>query len=506
MRQIVKTFDEHDAKEPVKPFPIDKPYLLSAAKVWLESYLLFIEKSRQLMFSWLLIILHLHLAQFTPHRRIFFQSKREDDAKAMIDRAWFVWESQPTWIKTLHPATRTTTKIEFANGSEIVGIPHGPNVLRQYTSSAVLSDEQAFQEDAEESFGAAMPTITGGGRFTGVSTANPGFFYSATTKAKEQARSETQIQEGVTYWKGADGKFSVLRVHYSADPDPKTQQKVNEAKDAYISAGRIAWFKKEYEIDYGALSGELIWPELNPEVHILTPFSIPHDWPRYRAIDPGWRNPCGVIWAAVAPLGWRDCQINGKSISPIIIYREFRESQWTVPDIAKAIKHRSLGESFVTTLIDPSAKITRGNESAGRNTFEQFQQEGLGVIPANNAVDAGLDDVRRRLCIYGKSPALYFFSNLTHTWREITHYRYQQLSARVMETADPPEKPMKKDDHLADCVRYLCSYAPLRLPDEYKYKPVETPKRTFKQVLNQQTQIAYQRGLLGNAFFRNRVL
>jgi len=56
--------------------------------------------------------------------------------------------------------------------------------------------------------------------------------------------------------------FNILRLHYTADPDkdPATQVgKVwyNEARKG-MSAARWA---QEFEIDYGALSGQLVFPE-----------------------------------------------------------------------------------------------------------------------------------------------------------------------------------------------------------------------------------------------------
>ena len=45
------------------------------------------------------------------------------------------------------------------------------------TIYGIFSDEMAFQADAEDAYTGALPTIKGGGRFTGVSSANPGFFH-----------------------------------------------------------------------------------------------------------------------------------------------------------------------------------------------------------------------------------------------------------------------------------------------------------------------------------------
>jgi hypothetical protein len=61
------------------------------------------------------------------------------------------------------------------NDSTIVGIAQGSDQARQYTFTAYLADEFAFWERAGETYAALLPTLEGGGRFTGCSSAAPGF-------------------------------------------------------------------------------------------------------------------------------------------------------------------------------------------------------------------------------------------------------------------------------------------------------------------------------------------
>jgi hypothetical protein len=64
----------------------------------------------------------------------------------------------------------------FDHSSIIQACAQGSDVLRSYTFSAIFSDEMGFQDEAEDAYTASVPTIEGGGKFTGVSTANPGYF------------------------------------------------------------------------------------------------------------------------------------------------------------------------------------------------------------------------------------------------------------------------------------------------------------------------------------------
>jgi len=134
-----------------------------------------------MMATWLFVCLYLWQALNTPGRLIFLQSKREEDAignanaaTGLLGRTRFVLDRLPDELKPTFKAT--VNKIEFPNNSTIWAIPQGPDILRQHTASAILSDEMAFQYQAEDAYTAAFPTIENGGQFTALSTANPGFF------------------------------------------------------------------------------------------------------------------------------------------------------------------------------------------------------------------------------------------------------------------------------------------------------------------------------------------
>jgi hypothetical protein len=174
---MVWTQDEHDLENPVKKFP-DKQYLRVLCDLWYREQLLLIPKSRQLLMTWLFSACYLWDTQFHKGRLNFFQSKKEEDADRVVQRAYFVYEHQPEWIKQLFPAEYTFCHLKFPKGkSEIWGVPQGEAQVRSHTASGIFSDEMAFQPESERAYTASRPTIFGGGRFTGVSTANPGFFH-----------------------------------------------------------------------------------------------------------------------------------------------------------------------------------------------------------------------------------------------------------------------------------------------------------------------------------------
>jgi len=177
IRDQVFTRDEHDKNNPVKRFP-DKEYLRYICDLWYKTPLLLIPKSRQMLITWLISACYLWDTQFGENRLNFFQSKKEEDADRIVQRAWFIYNRQEEWIKKMFPAEYRYCHLVFPRGgSEIWGVPQGGDQIRSHTASGIFSDEMAFQPDAEDAYTGSLPTIKGGGRFTGVSSANPGFFH-----------------------------------------------------------------------------------------------------------------------------------------------------------------------------------------------------------------------------------------------------------------------------------------------------------------------------------------
>lgn len=185
------TLDTHDTNEPIKAFP-EKEYIKIIVDIWLKNNLLLVPKSRQMMMSWLFIALYLWNTQFYHGKLNFFQSKKAEDADDLIKRAKFIYDHEPKFLKRYiennkfhelkvnpqHGGQHTQGKMTFPDiNSEIRGVPEGGDIVRMHTLSGILSDEMGFQPEAKAAYVAAKPTISSGGRFTGVSTAEDNTFF-----------------------------------------------------------------------------------------------------------------------------------------------------------------------------------------------------------------------------------------------------------------------------------------------------------------------------------------
>ena len=143
--------------------------------------MLIVEKSRQMMVSWIACSLCVWQAMYYPGQRIMIQSKKESDADGLVDRCKFIYDNLPKDVKEMYPTKQPFAylKMIFMSNpiSVISGCPQGSDVLRQWTCSLIISDEMAFQPEAMGAFTAAKPTLSAQGRWTGVSTAEDSTFF-----------------------------------------------------------------------------------------------------------------------------------------------------------------------------------------------------------------------------------------------------------------------------------------------------------------------------------------
>jgi len=221
--QVLYTKDEHRLENPEQPFP-DYEYLrvlldcLLVSGRFLQpnhaSYALdwgiplahlelqastgttFMEKSRQIMASWLCCAYLLWRAKFYMHQLILIQSRKEDDA------AKFVYLKEPQQARISFMELRLPSCLQddlfldrsngrekramvqfadngnlfFPNGSHIWAVAQGGNVIRSNTCSCLFSDEAAFQAEFGLAYAAALPALRGGGQGIFISSAEQGDF------------------------------------------------------------------------------------------------------------------------------------------------------------------------------------------------------------------------------------------------------------------------------------------------------------------------------------------
>ena len=179
------------------------------------------------------------------------------------------------------------------------------------------------------------------------------------------------------------------------------------------------------------------------------PFEIPANWERFVAHDPGINDPAAIL------LGARDPESK-----KIYFYREYYERDKVLSQVASAFKGMiaDIPQGCLhMPLIDPSSD--KRSKTTGRTYKQQLQIE-HGVVTKNavNNIEDGIQRVKNMM----HDGLLIFFNNLTQTLREGCEYRYPTQEERN-KNKNLGDKPLDKDNHLMDCLRYICQ----ELPYEY---------------------------------------
>lgn len=157
-------------------FP-DLPYLYYVIQVMMRERFTAWPKSRQVLMTWVTTAFYLHDSMWNPSRLNFVQSKKEDDADEVLERAHLIYSKQPNFIKNWQPMRRTKCLMKFPKvRSRMVAIPEGPEHLRSYTATGLLNDETVFQDQVEKMLTAADPALGKNGRMTLLSSVGPSCF------------------------------------------------------------------------------------------------------------------------------------------------------------------------------------------------------------------------------------------------------------------------------------------------------------------------------------------
>lgn len=232
------------------------------------------------------------------------------------------------------------------------------------------------------------------------------------------------------------------------------------------------YFEEQYEGRFVSFSGR-VYKEFNVETHTCDPFEIPRTWDRYRAIDYGVTAPFVCLWFAVNPQG------------EVFLYDEHYQTNRTLSYHAAEIDRKTGTNYISTTYIDPSAGIK----------IDLCSTYNIPCIDADNDVPLGISRVKEYLKIDAitEEPKMKVFKNCTNVIREMMQYCYPEST----DENNTKDKPMKKDDHSMDCVRYFIASRPTYTGVNF-VKPMT--EGTFEDAFNS---LLYKRdlnGIIGNEY------
>jgi hypothetical protein len=318
---------------------------------------------------------------------------------------------------------------------------------------------------------------------------------------------EIRPMPGLRVWRNRGNGFVVAEVHYTADPSKRGKWKY-KASPAFGGLRSWRWLK-EYEIDWGAQAGRLVFETYDETVHVVHPRLIPEHWPRWVLWDPGWSNPNSILWVAVDV----DADPSPAGLLPIHVYREAYQAKRNSAECAKIMFDGSSDgeEPIEEIIVDPGARqehqaaAKAGGEHVGpeaETVLSKFMAavEELGwdvpVRTGANAKNEALLELVQRFgnwwCshdgvalfdhrntyrlpseserlegAYLVAPTIFVHRNCPNTVKEIRRYRWADWSAKETEARrNTPEKPVDKDDHsITNLIRFVNHLQGLRKGD-----------------------------------------
>ena len=186
-------------------------------------------------------------------------------------------------------------------------------------------------------------------------------------------------------------------------------------------------------------------------VHLIDPFEIPDDWPRYWVVDFGFTNPFVCQFWALDPDG------------RLYLYREWYRTQMLVSEHAAALRAMVRPDEW----IEPKPRaIICDHDAEGRAQLVKIL--GMGTVSARKSVTDGIQAVAERLKIADdgkprvyvmrdslveRDPLLVEAAKPTCFAEEVGSYVWHQRPNQP-----PKEEPVKENDHSMDCLRYMVAH------------------------------------------------
>jgi phage terminase large subunit-like protein len=186
--------------------------------------------------------------------------------------------------------------------------------------------------------------------------------------------------------------------------------------------------------EFRALEGR-VYPAWRRDLHVAEPPPPPDGAEWYAAIDWGTRNPTAYLLAYRHPAD-----------DVLYIVAEHYQAETLLVDHAAAIRRIEAdhGARDVTRWADPEDR---------QSCIAIVAEHDIGVAPASKAIRTGINAVAERLArdVSGR-PHLVVAPSCVNLCRELDSYVWATRGG----DRDQPDMPLKRDDHAADALRYLC--------------------------------------------------
>ena len=201
--------------------------------------------------------------------------------------------------------------------------------------------------------------------------------------------------------------------------------------------------------------------------HVIAPFEIPVNWPRYMSFDHGYTKPFSVGWWAVGPDGtmyryreWYGCEKRHVNVGLKLSVRQIADGI-----VAREAEHEAQDNIVVDRIADPQIFEQSRGDSVAQQMEPMQGKPGVLFRPGDNSRIAGKMQLHERLRFDDNGrPLLYVFNTCKDFIRTIPQLPYDPSKPEDVDTA--------AEDHIYDETRYalMARPAPTR---HIKPKPIK---------------------------------
>lgn len=202
--------------------------------------------------------------------------------------------------------------------------------------------------------------------------------------------------------------------------------------------------------DWNSLEGGFFEDDYNPTVHVIEPFKIPRDWPKWRTMDWGYKAPGTIGWSAMDPdenvydfYEFNFRMMKDEEVADRVIEIEKKFGFWN----DRERKSRLIG------VADTQLWEERGD--SGKSKAAVFASKGVYWQPADKAsIARNAERISERLRDYDKDrvPGLMIFNNCRKTIEMLASIAVDENDSTI-----PDKKsPLK---HWFDRLAYSCARA-----------------------------------------------
>lgn len=355
------------------------------------------------------------------------------------------------WERAFHQQQRV---LRFANGSMFQFMTYKQEVstMGGATLDRIHYDEEPPEDVAQEN---RLRIMRRGGDEILTMTPLLGLTWTYNAIAKKYMVPEFETKPD-SYWESDE--VGITLVDMDDNPYLSEEDKHHALRDyppEIIEArkrGRFIHFAGliygEFDRNVHVIDDADVWDQVADEYGVENTGYINPGLNVIVGIDPGIRNRCAVVWAA----------LDGND--DLYVFDELYEQGRTIGEICEMIQKINAKYQInpIYYVIDPASR--NKNFQTGRSDQSEFAEHGILTVPGQHQVEAGINRVKERL----RRQKLFIFSNCRNLITEFEEYRWKDPS-RTGEDGKP--QPVKTKDHAMDALRYLIMSRPY-LPEEYR--------------------------------------